>query len=107
MVWAMLVVKLFVSIPERDLSWFQLLESGTLTVFSFQGSVAPTSNKYTIPAIKSARPSEKKSLKLSDSKAFIICTYLKKSIIAAKPYRVRNAAPNFEPSEKTPTDGRN
>ena len=96
-----------VSIPNRDFSIFQQQRAESLTVFSFQCSVAPTSNQYSISATGCARPHLAKSLKPINSKAFRSCAYLIWALRGCIHYRIKDSAPNFQLSGKTPTAGRN
>jgi hypothetical protein len=59
-----------VSIPNRDFDELQPLGSGTLTIFSFQGTVARIDHQYTITAVGLKIGVRKKRLKPFKVKAF-------------------------------------
>ncbi|GEM_PF-3349726 len=48
----MILLAIAVSIPNRDLGWFQLLAPETLTVFSFQGAFPTLTSNHRSPGTK-------------------------------------------------------
>jgi hypothetical protein len=82
-------------------------EPEKLAIFSFPGSVAPTFNKYTILGCDFGKTPVFNWLKTNGSKLFRNGDHRVLRAIASNACGIRNAAPNFAKSGKTPTDWRN
>jgi hypothetical protein len=82
-------------------------EAEKLALFSFPGSVAPTSNKYSILDSDSGKTQFLNWLKTNGSKLFRNGDHRVLRAIASNTCDIRNAAPNLAKSGKTPTDWRN